>query len=192
MRIPRDLYLVVVSALLVAGCRGGGDNVRPPETVPRVDLTRYQGLWYEVAKIPNRFQKSCVADTTAEYRLLEGGEVSVLNRCRTADGDYERAEGIARVVDLDSNARLEVSFVTLVGWHLFWGDYWILQLDPDYRYAVVGEPGREYGWILSRTPQLSPSQRAAIDRRLREQGYDPDSFVDSASEAGRHETDKTD
>lgn len=170
----RSLLLPV----LLTACHGNTGKA-PPATVDWVDLDRYQGLWYEVARIPNRFQDHCVASTTARYRLRPDGRLSVLNRCLTGNGDWDQAQGIARVIDPTSNARLEVSFVSLLGWQLFWGDYWILELAPDYSHAVIGTPERDYGWILSRTPHLSASTRAAIDQRLREQGYDPDDFQNS-------------
>ncbi|MGD2073679.1 MAG: lipocalin family protein [Gammaproteobacteria bacterium] len=169
-------FTVLLLPVLLTACPSDTPRPPAPTTVDRVDLERYQGLWYETAKIPNRFQDHCVANTTADYRLGEDRRMRVLNRCLTEDGDWDEARGVARVVDPTSNARLEVSFVSLFGWQLFWGDYWILDLAPDYSYAVVGTPARDYGWILSRTPQLSASTRAAIDRRLREQGYDPDDF----------------
>ncbi|GAB4186431.1 MAG: lipocalin family protein [Wenzhouxiangellaceae bacterium] len=147
-----------------------------PATVAQVDLKRYTGTWYEIAKIPNRFQDQCVGNTTASYQLRDDGRIDVINRCLDEDGEYDQAKGVARVVDSETNARLEVSFVSLLGWHLFWGDYWIIGLAEDYRYAVIGHPQREYGWILSRQPQLTPSDRAHIDALLRNAGYDPQHF----------------
>lgn len=162
---------------LLAACQAPGGT--PPQPVAQVDLQRYQGLWYEVASIPNRFQRHCAGDTTAGYRLRADGLMEVTNRCRTRAGDWDEAQGIARVIDSDSNARLEVSFVELFGWRLFWGDYWILHLAPDYSHVIVGTPGRKYGWILARSPSLPAATRQDLDRRLRAQGYDPGAFVDT-------------
>lgn len=123
----------------------------PLPTVAQVDLARYAGRWYEVASLPNRFQAQCVADTQAQYRA-SGDDIAVTNRCRRADGVVESVTGVAKVVADSGNARLRVSF-----FRPFYGDYWVLALAPDYRWALVGEPGREFGWVLSRTPQLAPA-----------------------------------
>jgi apolipoprotein D and lipocalin family protein len=142
----------------------------PLPTVDSVDLARYMGEWYEIALLPNRFQAMCVADTQARYRL-EGDVVRVRNRCRKADGGIEEANGIAKVVEGSRNAKLRVSF-----FRPFYGDYWILALDPNYRWVLIGEPSRAYGWILSRTPSLDEaSLQAALDKAA-SLGYDPTAF----------------
>lgn len=172
------------AALLSLSCLGAGAAEPPPlQTVEQVDLERYLGHWYEIAKLPNRFQDHCVCDTTAEYKALENERIRVINRCRGREGELDEARGVARVVDRKTNARLEVSFVSILGFHLFWGDYWIIDLGEDYDYAVVGEPDRRYGWILSRTPALDERQRAAIDARLRQVGYLPEDFEQSCQTA---------
>lgn len=156
----------------------------PPEltAVPVVDLQRYQGQWYQIAHYPNFFQKQCVSHTTADYKLLEGGQVQVTNRCKTADGTDTAALALARVKQpgwwggmAPNTARLEVRFAPAwLSWlPLVWANYWVIQLADDYRYAVVGEPKRQYLWILSRTPTLAASDRAAINAALQQQGYDP-------------------
>ena len=147
-------------------------NMDQPVVVDSVDLERYTGTWYEIAKIPNRFQKQCVRNTTATYTLRDDGKIRVVNRCETEDGTVDEAEGVARVVDQETNAKLEVSFVRLLGLQLFWGDYWIIGLDPDYHYAIVGHPEYKYGWILSRKPRLSDRQWKEVKTILRENGYD--------------------
>jgi len=139
----------------------------PLRTVEKVDLSRYAGTWYEIATIPMSFQKGCVA-VTATYTPLPDGEIEVVNRCRKErlDGPERSATGKAWPVDA-TNARLEVRF--------FWpfkGDYWIIDLGPDYEYAVVGHPERKYLWILSRTPAMDEKTYEAILSRLREQSYD--------------------
>jgi apolipoprotein D and lipocalin family protein len=169
-------------ALLAAGCAATPSD--PPETVERVDLERYTGRWYEIARIPNRFQDQCAGGTTAEYSLRDDGRIGVINRCVTEDGGIDEARGVARVVDPQTNARLEVSFVDLLGWQLFWGDYWILGLGPEYQWSLVGHPQRRYGWILSRTPSIAPATRERIDDLLRANGYDPGRFVDSPRPEG--------
>jgi apolipoprotein D and lipocalin family protein len=147
-----------------------------PQTVPYVDLQRYVGMWYEIAKIPNRFQKKCAGHTTAEYTLHKDGKIKVINRCIQADGSPKEVEGIAKVVDPDSQARLKVSFFRPLGISLFWGDYWIIGLGQDYEYAIVGTPNRKYGWILARKPHLNEEKLKNIFKQLKEQGYHPADF----------------
>ncbi len=151
-------------------------NKKLVSTVAMVDLERYKGLWYEIAKIPNRFQRKCANGTTAQYALREDGKIDVINRCFDKEGKIIEAKGIARVVDSESNAKLKVSFVKILGLSLFWGDYWIIGLGEDYEYAIVGIPDRKYGWILSRTPSLSQEKLEETFNILREQGYNPEEF----------------
>jgi apolipoprotein D and lipocalin family protein len=141
-------------------------DVPPVQAVPSVDLARYGGKWYEIAAFPMFFQRQCVGDTTAEYALRPDGEVDVTNRCRTEDG-FDEARARAWAVEGGGNARLKVQF--------FWpfrGDYWVIGLDRDYRWAVVGNPERKYLWILSRTPRLPPDQLEVALASAREQGFD--------------------
>ncbi len=147
-----------------------------PVTVDSVDLNKYAGLWYEIAKIPNSFQSKCDHNTTAEYKLRDDGKIDVINKCIEKDGSVNVANGIAKVVDSKTNSKLEVSFVRILGISLFWGDYWIIGLDKDYKYAVIGTPTRKYGWILSRTPKLSESNLDTIFKLLLQQGYNPKDF----------------
>ena len=147
-----------------------------PVTVNSVELNKYVGTWYEIAKVPNSFQKKCASNTTATYKLRKDGNIDVINRCVEKDGSTSEAKGIAKVVDKKANAKLEVSFVRIFGISLFWGDYWIIGLDKEYRYAVVGTPTRKYGWILSRTPKLSKNDLDEVFTILRNQGYNPNNF----------------
>ena len=148
----------------------------PPKTVKYVDLKKYAGLWYEIAKIPNSFQDHCVKGTTAKYVLKEDGEIAVINSCIDEDGEVDDADGVARIVDKKSNAKLEVSFVSFLGWRPFWGDYWIIGLDENYQWAIVGTPNRKYGWVLSRTPKLDETTMNKIFQILKDQGYNPKNF----------------
>jgi apolipoprotein D and lipocalin family protein len=167
----------VMTAALVIGCgimlgagtAAGGDAAGELQTVPSVDLSRYLGTWYEIARYPNRFQRNCYR-STATYSLLDDGDIRVVNACRRdrPDGEEKRVEGRAWVVDKTSNAKLRVRFF----WP-FWGSYWIIDLGRDYEYAVVGHPGRGYLWILSRTPTMDDEVFAGIADRLRRNGYDP-------------------
>jgi apolipoprotein D and lipocalin family protein len=154
------------------------------QSVPSVDLTRYQGRWYQIAYYPNTFQKQCASNTTADYKLLSTGRVEVTNQCKKADGSLSSAVGEARLkqprllgvpVGPGTTSKLEVRFAP--GWLSWipgvWAPYWVIQLADDYRYAVVGEPGRKYLWILSRTPVMDAQDRAIISGLLQQQGYDP-------------------
>lgn len=140
----------------------------PPLTVAKVDLQRYLGTWYDVASFPQRFQKGCTG-TTANYSMRDDGQIEVVNRCfkDSLDGPEKVAKGRARVVDRATNSKLEVTFF----WP-FWGDYWIVELDPEYRWAVVGSPDRDYLWILSRTPQLPEETMAELKQKISAQGFD--------------------
>jgi len=168
------IFLVVIFLLTVPSY--GQDMQNEPKVVKYVDLKKYAGLWYEIAKIPNRFQKHCKRGTTAQYKLLENGKIEVINSCIEEDGERDASEGVAQVVDASSNAKLEVSFVSILGINLFWGDYWVIGLDDNYEYAVVGTPTRKYGWILSRTPKLSEEKLNEAFELLKSQGYEPKKF----------------
>lgn len=172
LRSPRSRALLVaaIAALTAVACTTttARRGLPPLRTVGHVDLERYAGAWFEIASFPQRFEKGCVA-SRAEYTLRPDGTVDVVNRCRdrTFDGPERRAEGTARVVDPTTNAKLAVTF--------FWpfrGDYWVIDLDPDYRFAVVGHPSRDYLWILARTPALDAATYDGIVARLAAQGYD--------------------
>ena len=138
------------------------------QTVPYVELNRYVGQWYEIASFPKRFQKGCVA-TTATYRLKNKDAVEVVNECRrnTFTGSKRLAWGTATIADAKTNAKLKVSFY----WP-FKADYWIIDLDKDYKYAVVATPDRDSLWILSRTPQLEESTYNEILKRAQAQHFD--------------------
>jgi len=144
-------------------------------TVEKVDIERYAGLWYEVAKIPNKFQKSCDRNTTAEYSVAKDGKVIVVNTCIRKNGSINVARGIAKVAN-ETNTKLRVSFVKLLGIHLFYGDYWVIGLDPEYRWAIVGEPSRKYGWVLGRSSTLGDDDWTAIKSILKSKGYDFNDF----------------
>jgi len=143
---------------------------KPLDVVDRVDLERYLGTWYEIASYPAWFAKNCTG-VTAEYSWRDDGKIQVVNRCfkGALDGKLKEARGRAKLADTTTNAKLKVSF-----FGPFWGDYWILDLDPDYTWAVVGEPKRKYLWVLSRTPALDPQTLDGILSRLPAQGYDTD------------------
>jgi apolipoprotein D and lipocalin family protein len=140
----------------------------PVQAVPSVNLDRYMGKWYEIARLPNRFQRECASDTTASYTLRPNGKITVINECRKSDGRLKSARGTARVASgKGPNTKLKVTFF----WP-FYGNYWIIDLDEKYRWAVVGEPDRKYLWILSREPKLDEGLYGQILARAKNQGYD--------------------
>ncbi|MGE5815344.1 MAG: lipocalin family protein [Acidobacteriota bacterium] len=146
----------------------------PVRTVPSVDLERYLGRWHEAARLPNRFQKDCASDVTADYSRRDDGRIRVVNRCRRADASTIEAEGVARVVDEKTNAKLKVRFAPswLSVFPFVWGDYWIIALADDYSYAVVGAPNRDYLWFLSRTASMPDAAWEAAERAAKENGFD--------------------
>ncbi len=139
----------------------------PLETVAKVDLKRYTGRWYEIARYPNRFERKCDGNVTADYTQRADGKISVVNTCTTRDGKTAQSKGWAKIVDPKSDAKLKVTFF----WPFF-GDYWILELGPQYDYVVVGEPSRKYLWILSRTATMDDRLYAEVTGRLAAKGYD--------------------
>ena len=163
---------------MTASATDAGNDL-PVTSVTEVDLERYAGRWYEIAKIPNRFQKQCGYGTTAEYMLREDGRIDVINRCFRNDGRPKEAKGVARIVDTTSHAKLEVSFVSFLGWRPFWGDYWVIGLDDEYRWAVIGTPDRKYGWVLARTPSLDEEVREKVFEILERNGYVQTAFEPS-------------
>lgn len=165
----KKLASLLAALLILAGCAtmGGGD-MKPLETVPKVDLNRYAGKWFEIARYPFYFQNKC-ADSTAEYTLREDGRIDVVNRCRVCgtEDKFKESRAIAWSVDPQTNSKLKVRF--------FWpfsGDYWIIDLDDNYEYAVVSGPKRKYLWILARAPRLNKEQSDKILSRLTEMGFD--------------------
>ena len=162
--------IVILTAALAASCASQPVNRRPEpalQPVAAVDLERYLGQWYEIARLPNGFQKQCEA-VTATYSKRDDGLIKVVNACGAIDGSRAReAVGKAKVVDPSTNAKLKVSF-----FGPFWGDYWIIDLEEDYSGAIVGEPSGRYLWVLAREPTLAADKRSSIVERLEALGYD--------------------
>jgi apolipoprotein D and lipocalin family protein len=170
----------LLALLLLAAC-ATAPGPQTPRTVPSVDLTRYSGRWHEVARLPQRFQDSsslCCENVTATYFPAAAGGISVLNECVNGldpARPQHYAQGVAYPVEGSNNARLRVSFF----WPIY-ADYWVLGLDPDYQWAVVGSPSRQYLWILSRSPNLPEPQMEQALAIARAQGFDLSRLVRSA------------
>ena len=174
---------IVAAMLQPANASAQAPAVR---TVPFVDLSRYAGDWFEIARFENRFQRQCVGDVRASYARRADGRIDVVNRCRTADGQTE-ASGVARLLDEQTHAKLKVRFAPAwLSWlPPVWGDYWIIGLAPDYSWAVVGDPGREYLWILARMPRLDAESMAAARTAALDNGFDVRRLVQTPQKAGR-------
>jgi len=158
------MYRLLIATFLLITMMGCSKPYPPLDTVKEVDLQKYLGTWYEIARYEHYFEKGC-RDVSATYALKEDGDIKVVNRCTKEDGETKEALGVAYAVD-SSNSKLKVSF-----FRPFYGNYWIIMLDDGYRYAVVGDPSREYLWILSRTPKLEEETKKKILNRLPEMGY---------------------
>ncbi|MCD7097174.1 lipocalin family protein [Stenotrophomonas sp. MMGLT7] len=172
-----QLALLCLIFLAAAPARAATDVV----SVPELDIGRYAGQWHEIARLPMSFQNKCVGDVTASYTLRSDGLVGVHNACRVAGGGIESAEGRARRIP-GKPGQLEVSFVPqwLTWLPLVWADYWVIALDPDYQWAVVGDPKRKYLWILSRSPSMDRALFGQLRQRAEAMGYDLDALIVSA------------
>jgi apolipoprotein D and lipocalin family protein len=180
MRTAVFLSIIVFIGALLAACAGPSalDPSKVPPTVARVEIARYQGTWYEIARLPMWFQRNCLR-SQATYGILETGEVSVLNECDTGGGK-DSIRGRARVVDAKTNARLEVRFDN---WFSVFipsqpqGNYWILYLDEGYRTVIVGTPDRKNLWIMARTPAIDEAQFAKLVEIARGLGFDTEKLI---------------
>jgi len=170
--LPQVFTILLMSGIIAANSFYADSKDTKPQVVPFVDLGRYAGRWYEIARLPNSFQKKCAGGVTATYELRPDGKVTVINECRKASGEITRAKGTAKVADKQSNAKLKVTFF----WP-FYGDYWILDLGSNYEYAVVGDSKRKYLWILSRTPQIDDPLYQRLLAKMANQGFDTSRMV---------------
>lgn len=154
------------------------------QPVAQVDLNRYVGKWYEIARFSNRFQDKCAANVTAQYSKRSDGDIDVINRCKKTDGSIDEAQGRARIADAKNNAKLQVLFAPeWLSWIPFlWADYWVIDLTEDYSAAVIGGPSRDYLWILSRQPQMSTETYEALVNRATVQGYDTSKLIKTKQE----------
>jgi len=164
-------FLISISAVFPAFA---AETAPPLQTIQSLDVPRYMGTWFEIAKYPNRFQKQCVRNTSAEYSLKKDGTVKVLNRCQLASGDMDEAEGLVRQLGGPKSPKLEVRFAPAwLSWlPMVWGKYWVIDLDPTYQLVAVSEPSREYLWVLARTQQVDKAKYDALLQRLKAKGFD--------------------
>ena len=176
------------TGLLLAGWAVGlSAQSRPLRVVENVDYQKYAGTWYEIARLPNRFEKKCVGDITATYTVRTDGRIDVKNRCREADGSFTDAVGIARRAKGQPTSVLEVRFApAFLSWlPMVWGDYRMIELAPDYSHVVVGSENREYLWILSRTPRMDDTLYRTLLKTAESQG-----FATTESVQVQHNSDK--
>jgi apolipoprotein D and lipocalin family protein len=165
--------VALLCLVLLSGCVGGGRE-QPPETVGDVDLQRYQGTWYELARLPMFFQRDCVR-SEAHYALQADGSVAVTNRCETEDGDWQEAKGEAVPQQAGSTDRLWVRFdnwFSRLFPDLTKGHYWVLYLDEGYSTALVGSPDRKYLWLLARDTEVDQATRKRLLHEAERRGYD--------------------
>jgi apolipoprotein D and lipocalin family protein len=187
--VPASAVAIALVAL-TSHAQAQADSARlargPVTAVDSVDLDRYAGRWYEVARFPNSFQADCVRETVAEYERLSNGQIRVVNSCRQADGTTKRAEGRARLADRDGpTSKLKVRFAPafLSFLPMVWGNYWVLDLTDDYSAALVGDPGRKYLWVLSRTSVMADSVYLRMVNAAERQGFDVRRLQRSATAA---------
>ena len=176
MRLRTACYGFLTTALLVCSVTSHAQALPPVQTIASLDVPRYMGTWFELAKFPNVFQRKCVGNTRAVYTLNVDNTVQVLNRCRIQDGSTIEALGQAKQIGNATSPVLKVRFAPeWLGWlPLVWGDYWVIDLDDQYQLAAVSDAKREYLWVLSRSPKTDPRLYAALLQRLQQQGFDID------------------
>ncbi|MHC6227822.1 lipocalin family protein [Pseudomonas sp. X10] len=177
----RRLYLLlgVCVALLLSGCASTGGGPLAPKSAGNVDLKRYQGKWFELARLPMHFQRDC-AQSEAHYNLKADGTLGVLNRCRTLDDEWLRAQGTATPQEPGHTDKLWIEFdnwFTRLVPGVAKGEYWVLYVDDRYRTALVGNPNRKYLWVLSRTPNVSAVEQEVLLAKARQQGYDTSRLI---------------
>ncbi len=172
--MKQHLLLWALVATFASSAAVAQTDKSPLQPIASLDVARYMGTWYEIAKYPNSFQNKCARNTRADYQSKPDGTVQVRNRCVMADGQTTEALGAARQVGPADSPKLQVRFAP--AWLSFlpwvWGDYWVIDLDPQYQLVAVSEPKREYLWVLSRTPTVEPAAYQALLVRLAPRGFD--------------------
>ena len=181
--IAKPSRIALLAALVLSGFGAimmpSAQAAEPLQPIAALTVPRYMGVWYEIARFPNDFQKKCIGDTTATYSLQEDGRVKVVNRCRIAEGKTDVADGMARQLGGATSPKLKVRFAPAILSFIpmVWGDYWVIDLDDKYQLSAVSEPKREFLWILSSTPQVDPAEYEALLTRLTAQGLDVSKLV---------------
>lgn len=184
--------IVLLAGLILAGCATSGNDPLAPKTVNSVNLKRYQGTWYELARLPMHFQRNC-AQSEAHYTLKDDGDMAVLNRCLTPDWQWEEATGTATP---QVPGRADKLWVKFDNWFtsllpgISKGEYWVLYVSDDYKTAIVGSPNRRHLWLLSRTPEVNAVKREDLLSRARQQGYDTNRLIWRVSDAKMAKTSK--
>ena len=168
------LCAIVTLANGQVGPNGSLSGTGALTTISTLDVPRFMGTWFEIARYPNWFQRKCASNTNANYSQLPDGTLQVVNRCTTESGNVSEVVGAARQMGNATAPKLEVRFAP--AWLSFlpavWGDYWVIDLDPEYRWVAVSEPKRQYLWILSRTPKVSQKVYEELLVRLEKKGFD--------------------
>ena len=167
------ILLSVIISGLFTGCSGQKQMI-DNSVVKKLDLQKYLGTWYEIARYDHRFERDLVG-VTANYSMRPDGKIKVVNSGykNTLDGEYSEAIGKAKIPDPENEpAKLKVSFF----W-IFYGDYYVLELDKDYQWAVIGSSTDKYLWILSRTPQMAPEIYTDLLKRIADRGYDTSALI---------------
>ena len=166
MKTLIPLLILTFAVFNLTACYDERAASQPQKSVETIDINKYVGTWYEIARFDAFFQKDCVG-VTAEYQIIPDGKISVMNKChlKTLDGETKQATGTARVPDPTKPAQLKVRFDQF-GANFFEGDYWVIALDKHYKWAVVSEERGRYLWILSRTPQMDEKLYKSIVRDL--------------------------
>ncbi|KAF1025479.1 MAG: Outer membrane lipoprotein Blc [Acinetobacter bereziniae] len=175
----KKMILIGLALCSVASvAKAANDSVNQIKTVDNIDITKYMGKWYEVAHLPNYFQRKCSANTAAEYSLNQDKTVKVLNSCQNKNGNLQSSQGLAKSIN-DGNSKLKVSFMPKgLQWVPFTkGDYWILRIDPEYKVALVGGPSKKYLWILSRTPHIDETTYVSYLETAKNLGYDTHNLI---------------
>ena len=170
----RVLPLLLMTLCLTVLAATVHPDQEPLRVVPKLDYERYSGTWFEVARLPFRYQKDCASDVTASYAPRSDGRIAVINRCLRANGAVQQAEGVARRVGGQPSSVLKVRFAPafLTFLPMVWGDYQVIALGADYEYSVVGTPDRSYLWFLSRTPRLERQVYDELVQQAKSQGFD--------------------
>ncbi|AXQ22564.1 hypothetical protein BEN71_10980 [Acinetobacter wuhouensis] len=175
----KKIILIGLALVSVASMVKAAESpVSHVKTVDNIDITKYMGKWYEIAHLPNYFQRKCSVNTTAEYSLNQDKTVKVLNSCQNKDGNLQSSEGLAKSINT-GNSKLKVSFMPkALRWVPFTkGDYWILRIDPEYKVVLVGGPTKKYLWILSRSPQIDGATYTSYLETAKNFGYDTSSLI---------------